>query len=140
MTYGIQINMFEVGYAKSPEIICSNGMGPCIAVGIYDPIQKAGSMIHQPSPNHSNDMEEFIINSLKRYNKDLVKVYACGGAILTGESDVDIDNTNEARLHVEDLLNKYFSTSQFIIRWSNIDVTSELFLDTSNGKFEIEYT
>ena len=37
-------------------------------------------MRHQPNCNHDDDMENFIINTLKDVSKTDAKVYICGGS------------------------------------------------------------
>lgn len=151
------IEMYEPGEAKNPEIISSGTMWPCITIAIYDKKNKHCYMLHQPNADHGDDFENFIINTLKRCNVKDVKVIVCGGAIaeeegmesfnedeeeiVSEESEemMSSDNVLDSRAHVEKLIEKYFNPKQCEVKWTKDGKTSELILDTSNGKYEIKY-
>ncbi len=131
--YDITIGTGEAGKAENPQIISSGGMGPCISIGIYDPITKRGYMRHQNSPDNDSEMEDFIIKTLTEcFNANILDVYVAGGA-----EGKFAEGVLDSRIYVEELLLKYFDKDQIKTKWSKYDTTTELILNCKTGKFKV---
>lgn len=135
------IEMFKNEKVEFPKTICSGAMGPCITIGIFDNKNKNGYMRHQPSAEHGNDMENFIIETLTEVSKKDAIVYVSGGAFDKNDKEsVTSKSVLISRTHVESIVFKYFRKSQVTIKWIEEDQISELILDTKTGEFSIEIT
>ena len=44
----IKVGVCEMKKANYPDTLVSGGMGPCIAIGVYDPKTRSGYMMHEP--------------------------------------------------------------------------------------------
>lgn len=95
-------------------------------------------MRHQPNCNHDHDMENFIIETLNEVDKSDAKIYVCGASYSKLETRSIIENTRNSRRHIKDLMEKYFQEDQVTIKWTKPDYTSELILETLNGRFTVE--
>ncbi|ONI46456.1 chemotaxis protein CheD [Epulopiscium sp. SCG-B10WGA-EpuloA2] len=51
MVNTIQVGIAELKTGKSPEKIITIGLGSCVGVTLYDPINKIGGMVHIMLPN-----------------------------------------------------------------------------------------
>lgn len=51
MNNTIQVGIAELKTGKSPEKIITIGLGSCVGVTLYDPINKIGGMVHIMLPN-----------------------------------------------------------------------------------------
>jgi len=57
---------------KHPKKVASGGVGPCLALGIYNPLDKSGYIVHDVDPK-ANDLESQL-KKIKKDYKDLTEV------------------------------------------------------------------
>lgn len=131
-----ELEIDESGRVNYPNVISSGGLGPCIAVGIYDKKSRSGYMMHKAGADNDNDLEIFIQDTLKSTTKEDLEVWVCGGVIDVDDED-ELDVTH-ARTFVSNLIEKYFKKEQVTLKWAKSRTSSELILNTETGKFTIE--
>ncbi len=141
----IEVGQFEFKKAYSPDVLSSGGLGPCIAVGVFDPLTRSGYIMHSPGFKICEPEMEFnlfrIIEDYLGSSRDLskLKVFAAGCAF---ERDDDLDFRKfkiDERAHAERILRNYFNDSQLTIKWTPNNHIAALSLYTSTGKFEVDY-
>ncbi len=76
----VAVGMYEMKKARCPNILVSEGIGPCIAIALYDEKTKSGYMMHQPNFEPKN-LESKIGNIREDY-KDLGRLRV----LVTGSS------------------------------------------------------
>ena len=138
----IQVNQFEMKKAKIPHVLYSGGLGPCIAIGVYAPNKRIGYMIHQPHFSHGVNSKNSLLDFIKKIREECMdlsglKVFATGGSLDVLMNQEDNKNLLEDRKFVTKELRKHFKESSLKIIWGEIDCATELFLDTSTGKFKV---
>ncbi len=131
----IEVRMGELKKAFYPNILCSGGLGPCIAVAVYHPATRSGYMLHE----HHADIEAKIIE-IKRDYRDLsrVRVFVTGNSLF---SDFDAEQRafeRSFRADAERIINQYFNQRQTKIQWLADNLCGELYLYTSSGKFIVD--
>jgi chemotaxis receptor (MCP) glutamine deamidase CheD len=131
-----ELEMDESGRVNYPNVISSGGLGPCIAVGIYDKKSRSGYMMHKAGADNDKDLEVFLRDTLKSTTKEDLKVWVCGGVI--DVDDGDEADVQSARNHVINLIEEYFEKEQVSINWAKPRTITELILNTETGKFTIE--
>lgn len=136
--FDVTLEIYQEGKVEYPGIISSGNMGPCISIGIYDTKNKNGYMRHQPNCDHDDGMENFIKNTLKEVPKSNAKVYICGGSYSKNDEHSILKNTRNSRKHIEYLASIYLDKKRLIIKWGKRNSFTELILNTSTGKFEVE--
>lgn len=131
------------GKSKSPGIIYSGNMGPCISIGIYDKNMKIGHMIHKSNADNSDEVVNFLDETLKTSNLKDLDVCVAGGGIDSNEDEDDPLNINDdiqsSRDYVEGEILKRFEKLQVKFKWNDSSKGVELILDTSTGQFTLEY-
>jgi len=138
MQQEIEVEMSEMEKANYPDILRSSGLGPCIAIGFYDPQTRSGYMTHEAHYQYA-DLDGQIQEIQGDYG-DLsrLKVCAIGNSM---EKDMDKEEREFAissRPHVEQILRKYFDDSQIQFKWMPDDYNAELTLDTLTGEFDVD--
>ena len=134
----IKVEDSEMKKANYPDTLRSGGLGPCIAIGVYDPKSKSGYMMHEG--NFQYEDLDGAIQVIERDYGDLssLKVFATGNSLSSYDDDEEQREYEIAnRPFVEQILNKYFQASQLQIEWMPDDVTADLYLYTSNGEFDL---
>jgi len=141
----IDVEMFEMEKAECPDILASGGLGPCIAIGVYDLQSKSGYMMHDPQ-FEEEDLEERI-KIIREDYKDLsrLSLFVAGNAFSAGLElgkagfkGIPRERIYASRELVINFLKKYFKDSQMKVQWLPDNYTGELYLDTSTGKFTFE--
>jgi hypothetical protein len=133
----INVDSLEMKKANYPDTLSSGGLGPCIAIGVFDPKTRSGYMMHEP---HFRSVDlDGKINEIRKDYGDLtrLRVFATGNSLSSYESEGQRKFERSNRLYVEQTLRKYFRDSQLQIRWMPDDHNVVLFLDTSTGEFEL---
>ena len=134
----IKVEQFEMKKANSPDILRSGGLGPCIAIGIYDSKTKSGYMMHGLD-FQSDDLDGKIQEIKKDYgNLTELQIFAVGNSLDSFDNEEQREYEIINRPFVEQILRKYFQDSQLQIKWIHDDHCAELFLDTSTGEFELD--
>ena len=131
----IEVGTMESATAHSPDILYSGGIGPCIAIAIYDPYSKIGHMMHSPDFELVNLKED--IEKIVQQSKDpsSLKVYAIGNS-LDSEDDEELQNfVLNNRILVEKTLKEIFGEHQLEIFWAPSDHICTLTLDILRGEF-----
>lgn len=131
----INVGMGELKKALYPDILCSGGLGPCIAVAVYDPVTRSGYMLHEHHPNIEAKIKE-----IQKDYQDLsrVQVFVTGNSLF---SDFDAEQTafeRSFRADVEKIISQYFNQRQTEIQWLADNLCGELYLYTSSGKFIVD--
>ncbi|MEK6939304.1 MAG: hypothetical protein AABX31_01110, partial [Nanoarchaeota archaeon] len=130
----IYVEIREMTKAHSRDILWTDGLGPCIAVAVYDPVTKSGYLMH--ALLHTS--LEPHIEQIKNDYLDLSRLHV----FVTGNS---LSFYNEAeqrkfdfaeRLYVEEVIAKSFNKRGTTIRWLPDHHCGELRLDLSTGKFK----
>ena len=134
----IKVEQLEMKKANYPDTLSSGGLGPCIAIGVYDPKTRTGYMMHEPHFQYP-DLDGKI-NEIRGDYGDLtrLRVFAAGNSLASDDDAKQRDFERSDRPYVEQTLRKYFQDSQLQIRWMPDDHSAELFLDTSTGEFELD--
>jgi len=53
----IRVGMSEIVVSRSPDVLAAIGLGSCVGVCVYDPVQKSGGMAHIMLPKKSRTGE-----------------------------------------------------------------------------------
>ena len=139
MQSDVQLSINEYKEVRSPQVISSGGLGPCIAVGVYHKSKKKGYMLHAARPSGSAITEQFldlVVEQTK--NSAALSVYICGSSVERIDGEDGVDEAFEDREFVEDTVRQKLNTENIEINWASKDSTAELFLDSKNGEFFFE--
>ncbi len=134
----IVVETYEYKKAEAPDILCSGGLGPCIAVGaIYG---KKGYMTHYVPCGTTTDLDK-LLKDLKKEVKNFawLKIYIAGGGIQSGNSQENVNSTLEGRKKCLDRIaetgfRKYIKR----IQWAGKNISQELILYLSERKADYE--
>ena len=134
----IEVEQFEMKKANYPDTLRSGGLGPCIAIGVYDPMTRSGYMMHEPH-FQSADLDKNI-NEIRRDYGDLIRlrVFVAGNSLDSDDDAKQREFNRSNRPYVEQTLKKYFQVSQLQVNWMPDDHIAVLSLDTSTGEFELD--
>ena len=101
-TEEIYVGMGDLKKALYPNILCSGGLGPCIAVAVYHPATRSGYMLHE----HHADIEAKIKEIQEDY-RDLSD-NLCGELYLyTSSGKFIVDTENLADLCYDEMGERY---------------------------------
>jgi len=128
----VQDDYFSFQKASSDENHETYGMGPCIAVGIYDKISGDSYITHMPLMQ--KDFEEEIKEIKENVNYSKTFVYACGGGLDSYNSEEASSATLESRKTVKEALYDTFKKENIEIHWNKLDQQSNLFIDKKKKK------
>ncbi|MBU0470364.1 MAG: hypothetical protein KKA62_02615 [Nanoarchaeota archaeon] len=137
----IELEVGDIKAAASPKILYSGGLGPCVAVAAYDQKNKLGYMVHDPAPEATNHLRDFLQLVEEKSGNNFRDIsglvcYVAGGS-LTGFECIGGENEsiqNSKRI-VEQELSAKFRNVKF--SWSPLNHVAELYLNTANGKFDL---
>ncbi|MBR9692270.1 hypothetical protein GOV06_05805 [Candidatus Woesearchaeota archaeon] len=122
--------------ASNPDILKSGGLGPCIAIGVYDPNTKTGYMVHIPGMSDEN-LSKFLEVVKNDYpNLDDLIVEAFGAGMDDCEDKEYHEYLKLDRKYVEKKLSKLFKN--LVCDWLPNNCVGELILDTHTGEFDTE--
>lgn len=138
MVAEISLSPGETGEAGSPTIISSGGLGPCVAIGVFDEVKLKGYMAHLQDPDQSDELDKFLNYALEETGNRTLTVWVTGAAIENEDDDVMIDEIMATRKYVENELAERIPNSKLTIAWSSDNCINELYLSTSSGEFEVE--
>jgi len=137
----VTLNQGESSQVSSPEVIASGGLGPCIAIGIFDSGKKIGYMIHEANALHDGNIPAFLDTILEKSKSKNLILYAIGGGMIPKTMD-GWEYTNEeifaARAYAQREIEKRFDPNNVTIEWNDSMSTVELYLDAGAGEFNIE--
>ena len=133
----IDVRQLEMKKANFPDTLLAD-LGPCIAIGVYDPKTRSGYMMHEPHFQYAN--LDGKIDEIRRDYGDLtrLKVFAAGNSLASDDHAEQREFERSNRQYVEQTLRKYFQDSQLQIRWMPDDHSCGLYLHTSTGEFELD--
>ncbi len=144
MCFDVNLEDRKIGETSSPGVISSGGLGPCIAIGVYDKKRKRGYMMHESNANENEEVPLFLDYVLKKSKKENLAIYVAGGGLNPLEDPNDPENINESifesRNYVKAELEARFEMDHITIDWNYSLNTIELILDTSNGDFLVEFS
>jgi len=134
----IFVDMFKLGRAASPDILFSGGLGPCVAIAVYNPHIKTGYMMHEPNLGiRRNSLKEFI-SAIKRETTNMLELKVCAtGSSPFYDGEGLLIDCKESRRIAEDTIRKEFQKKNVRIEWTPQNFSSALSLYTETGKFEI---
>lgn len=131
----IPVDIMEWKQAKSPAILETTGLGPCVAIGIYIPEARAGLLGHFPDPELNLPDINKMFARVKRFLPLTPewRAYLGGGGYAYRQSFEDF---NRNRLIAFNKLKEIgFEDSQIIITWNgDSNETGVLSLDTRSGQ------
>lgn len=78
MNNTIQVGIAELKTGKSPEKIITIGLGSCVGVTLYDPINKIGGMVHIMLPNskeikNNDNVAKFADTGIPKLLQEVIK-------------------------------------------------------------------
>ena len=134
----VEVEMCSMEKGEYPAVLQSGGLGPCIAIGFYDPKTRSGYMMHEPGMRHTDLSGR--IQQIKRDYGGLSKleVFVTGNSLSSNDDDTQREYVRSDRLFVEKIIKKYFRKSQVQIQWLPDNHIGELYLDTTTGQFSLE--
>ncbi len=116
----IEAEMGELTKVEYPNALSSGGLGPCIAIGFYDPRTKSGYMMHEPSVKLREPEIERMMDiiredygSLSRLRVGVTGRSICGREGMDGKRDA-----LEERASTERILTQRFKKSQLKVNLS----------------------
>ncbi len=112
----IDVSQCEMKKANYPDTLLAD-LGPCIAIGVYDPKTRSGYMMHEPHFQHT-DLDGKIQKIQKDYG-DLsrLSVFVAGNSLASDDDEAQREYERANRPFVEGVLKKHFQDSQVKIRW-----------------------
>lgn len=127
-----------IASAVSGETLKSGGLGPCIAIGIFNPIKLKATMLHEANFAMDNELDNILEEVIADLgNKKRLIVHVIGNSISTNEGKEQKEYQIANREYVEDILANYFDPSQVTIEWTEPNNTSELTIEIDEGRFEV---
>ena len=121
--------------AYSPNILCSGGIGPCVAISIYDSKSKSGYMLHDPSPTLMKRISPFLKEVIEDYGSvSGLEVHVTGAAICDGE-DFEEVLPLEREYTLKELY-KVFKEDQVFVEWLPNNTIGELILYLKDGSYD----
>lgn len=135
----IEVGQGEEKTACSDDILCSGGLGPCIAIVIYNPKSKCAVMMHEANWAVDNTLYERLERIIAELgNKKKLKVFAVGNAVFSDDSDEEKDYILDNRGYVIDELSHFFAHENITTKWLKEDNTAEMVFYTGSGKYEFD--
>lgn len=128
------VNQYDEKYSRNGTLN-SGGLGPCIAIAIYNRKTRHGFMIHHPNLDVDRILEDLlpkVISKLGRASSLKVEVAGCAVDRLDKVMD---SKCLSARSYVEQQLQNNFLSENIRIEWSDPGDITELTLDTQSGIF-----
>ena len=131
----IYTGMEELGIAHFPNILCTSGLGPCIAIGFYDTKNRVAFMTHQLG--YGNYLIA-TLDDIRKVSDDLSKLrVAATGNSLVHDNKEDREQELMHRRDVTEILLQHFDKKQIKTRWTKDYMLGYLVIDTKTGKFII---
>lgn len=120
MVNNIAVGLGEIKISNDPNtVLVAFGLGSCVGIGIYDPVNKIGGMLHAVLPSSSSNT-----------NKDAPSKYVDTGIpLLLSELEKKGLNRSKSRLYVvggANILMANQGNSPFDIGTRNVKATNEL--------------
>ena len=134
----IEAESGKITFANDGDVLQSGGLGPCIAIGIYDYQKKCGHMMHEANWHVDANLDERIEEILKQVgDKKKLEIYVLGNSRDTDDDNEMQEFVLENRKYVRCILLKIFQKKQIKFNWLTDDTVGDLILDTGTGKFEV---
>lgn len=135
----IEVGQGEEKSACNDDMLCSGGLGPCIAIVIYNPKSKCAVMMHEANWAVDNTLHERLERiTAELGNKKNLKAFAVGNAVLSDDSDEEKEYILENRDYVIDELLHFFTHENTTLKWLKEDNTAEMIFYPSSGKYEFD--
>ncbi len=116
-----------------PDVIFTEGVGPCTAIALYNTINKKGYLLHLANLDGKN-LEKYLLKIENDFSN--FRVYVVGCADFSDETEEIKEIYQRDRASIELIIKKYFKRSKYRIKWSRENCTvGYLGLDTLTGKF-----
>jgi hypothetical protein len=131
----IEVDQNEYRFAKSPDIIETMALGPCVGIIIHDPVKKTAIVGHYPDPRFN--LDDFLEKSNEIFKeKKRLRVYVGGGA---PDPYNPPSVTKEIRRFVENKLKEEgFNESQITIKFQDSTQITVMKVDTLSGLVEYD--
>lgn len=137
------ISMDEWGMVSDPDIIDTDGVGPCIGIGVFDNNKTVGYLIHFSCIDHEEELlKEFIDAILSRSHTADLCILLTGACVmaLKDESFAELREGKEReRRYVENLMRTTFPGCTRILNWTPDDCSSKLVIDTETRRMEVSH-
>ncbi len=132
----IEVCMDHYRSTCHPNSLISEGIGPCIAIGIYDRLNRKGYLIHEPDPL-SEKMTRFINMVLRQSILANLIVKVTGGSIF--DDDIDPEGVINSRREIEGIIHLYFNGSNIIFDWPPENSYCAICISTLNELIEVTF-
>lgn len=132
MDLDIEVEMDSWGEASTPDVIGTDGLGPCVGVIIYDHRRKHAIVAHLMAPSFGLP-QEFVDAVQERYpDKSGLKVYLGGAepASELGIEEIEKDRTAT----IEGFKRIGFKENQISKKWAAPKTMTGMAIDTKTGK------
>jgi hypothetical protein len=135
----IEVNQFELKFASNGDFLCSGGLGPCIAIAIYNKKTKEGAMNHHPAWVHDKVLDIELQKIIMKLGKiaDL-QVVVAGANLDTQDDKEQREIVRSSREYVTETLSSFFKGNQINITWTDDNSFTEMTLDTATSKVELD--
>lgn len=134
----VYVEMFLMEKEFYPNILNSGGLGPCVAIGIYNPNERSGYMIHHPMPYKDNLNSFFKVIKKDYKNTSNLKIYVTGNSP-SETDDLTQDEHYSLRTLVEESIENNFESSKLRYDWTDdLNCITSLILDLEKEKFSVE--
>ncbi len=137
----IVVGIDEFRKATCPDVLKSGGLGPCIAIGVYNPSDRSGYMLHEADPQTTNYLMEFLRTIEADYGgMDGLRVRVGGNSLSNADTiDRSLREYQKCnRIYVKNTLLNYFERRRIIFRRAPDDNNCELVLDLQKGSFDYD--
>jgi hypothetical protein len=136
----LQLETFDTAFVGPGHLVDSGGLGPCVAVFVYNPQKREAFTGHFAVPSNKSFKQPLRAALSRLGPAKRLEVYVAGGQ--SGEYSVnDGDPMEETRSFVlETLLELGFKSKRIFIHWTPPDVSgSSLQLNIDSGTVALEY-
>jgi hypothetical protein len=132
----ILVDMMDWEKASAPQIIGTEGLGPCVGVALFNASLQEGYVVHFAGhPSEARTVEEMVSEALLGTSSPAeLKAWVRGGSPNPGE-DGDYKDTKAVRVAITELLPRLGLTDVDIEWADSTDSSVSLVLDCSNGAF-----
>jgi hypothetical protein len=130
----VRLDQYDEKYVVDGTIY-SGGLGPCIAIAVYNRRQKKAWMIHHPNMDSNQPLDTFFKKATQGTKIKNLTIFVTGCSIDGIESESD-RHCRLARQYTEEILAKWFTEEQVVISWSEPGALTEMIIDTHDDIVE----
>ena len=130
----VRIDDYEI--VRSPGVIDSGNLAPCIAIAIHDQLRKIAAIGHFSRIVEDQDLvRSFLQDVITKLSPERSQVYLVGGEIDTTDPPDEVEEHKQCRIRAIDLLREFnFPVESISTLWNpDIFSVSSIKINTSNG-------